>query len=92
MDESGGRTGGLGRHRKEVYEVNIYLEKHMRQVEQWTYTYNYIRRNQALGFLTPLDEHISEGKEIRKPNCHQFPHSIKNLDTFNRESYSYEKC
>lgn len=37
----------------EVYEVDLNLEEHNRQLEQWAYTYNYIRPHQALDYLTP---------------------------------------
>jgi putative transposase len=37
----------------EVYDVDLSLEEHNRQLEQWEYTYNYIRPHQALDYLTP---------------------------------------
>lgn len=39
----------------EVYEVDLNFEEHNRQLEQWTYTYNYIRPHQALDYLTPYE-------------------------------------
>jgi len=49
-----------GMHREEfyeVYEVDLNLEEHNRQLEQWTYTYNYIRPHQALDYLTPYESY-----------------------------------
>lgn len=43
-------------HREEFYEVeeiSLSLEEHNRQLENWEYTYNYIRPHQALDYLTP---------------------------------------
>jgi len=57
-------------HREEFYEVEdieISLEGHNRQLEEWNRTYNYIRPHQSLGYLTPnefyqkwLKEHDSK--------------------------------
>jgi putative transposase len=43
-------------HREEFYEVEdieVELEGHNRQLEEWTKTYNFIRPHKALGYLTP---------------------------------------
>jgi len=43
-------------HREEFYEVEeveLSLEEHNRQLEQWEYVYNYIRPHQSLDYLTP---------------------------------------
>jgi len=49
----------------EVYDVDINLEDHNRQLEQWAYTYNYIRPHQALDYLTPY-EYYQQWKRNRK--------------------------
>jgi len=43
-------------HREEFYEVqdvDLDLEGHNKQLEQWEYEYNYVRPHQALDYLTP---------------------------------------
>jgi len=43
-------------HREEFYEVeevDLSLEEHNRQLDQWEYVYNFIRPHQALDYLTP---------------------------------------
>lgn len=37
----------------EVYDVDLDLEEHNRQLAQWEYTYNYIRPHESLDYLTP---------------------------------------
>jgi len=47
-------------HREEFYEVEdieLKLEDHNHQLEEWNHTYNYIRPHQALGYLTPNEFH-----------------------------------
>ena len=37
----------------EVYDVDLNLEEHNRQLAEWEHTYNYIRPHQSLDYLTP---------------------------------------
>jgi len=37
----------------EVYDVDLNLEEHNRQLTEWEYVYNYIRPHQSLDYLTP---------------------------------------
>jgi putative transposase len=37
----------------EVYDVDLDLEEHNKQLEKWEYEYNYVRPHQALDYLTP---------------------------------------
>lgn len=39
----------------EVYDVDLELEGHNKQLEKWEYEYNYIRPHQALAYLTPYE-------------------------------------
>jgi len=39
----------------EVYDIDLDLERHNNQLEQWAYTYNHIRPHQALDYLTPYE-------------------------------------
>lgn len=59
-------------HREEFYEVadvDLNLEGHNRQLEEWAYTYNYIRPHQALDYLTPY-EYYRQWKKNRSRKCH----------------------
>jgi len=57
--ELNGRVERANRtHREEfyeVYDVDLNLEEHNRQLAEWSYTYNYIRPHQALDYLTPFE-------------------------------------
>ena len=60
-------------HREEFYEVEdieLSLEGHNRQLEEWNKTYNYIRPHQALSYLTPNEFFQNWLKEHSKPMCH----------------------
>ena len=37
----------------EVYDVDLNLEEHNKQLAQWEHTYNYIRPHESLDYLTP---------------------------------------
>jgi len=37
----------------EVYDVDLELEEHNRQLAEWEYVYNYIRPHESLDYLTP---------------------------------------
>jgi transposase InsO family protein len=53
-------------HREEFYEVEeieVTLEGHNRQLEEWNRIYNYIRPHQSLGYLTPHEFHQKWLKE-----------------------------
>jgi transposase InsO family protein len=55
-------------HREEFYEVEdieIKLEGHNRQLEEWNKTYNYIRPHQSLDYLTPNEYYQRWLKEHR---------------------------
>jgi putative transposase len=39
----------------EVYDIDPDLGQHNQQLEQWSYTYTYIRPHQALDYLTPYE-------------------------------------
>lgn len=55
-------------HREEFYEVHdveLSLEDHNRQLEEWEYTYNYIRPHQHLDYLTP-NEYYRQWKRNQK--------------------------
>jgi putative transposase len=59
-------------HREEFYEVEeieLSLEGHNRQLEEWHKTYNYIRPHQSLGYLTP-NEFYQRWLKEHKPSCH----------------------
>jgi len=59
-------------HREEFYEVEdveILLEGHNRQLEEWNKTYNYIRPHQSLGYLTP-NEFYQNWLKNHKPRRH----------------------
>lgn len=48
-------------HREEFYEVvdvDLNVEGHNRQLEEWAYTFNHIRPHQALGYLTPHEAYL----------------------------------
>jgi putative transposase len=59
-------------HREEFYEVEeieLSLEGHNRQLEEWHKTYNYIRPHQSLGYLTP-NEFYQRWLKEHKPTRH----------------------
>lgn len=59
-------------HREEFYEVEeveLSLEEHNRQLEQWEYVYNYIRPHQSLDYLTP-NEYYKLWLKNKKGKCH----------------------
>jgi len=59
-------------HREEFYEVadvEISMEGHNRQLEEWDRTYNYIRPHQSLGYLTP-NEFYQRWLKEHKPKRH----------------------
>ena len=59
-------------HREEFYEVEeveLSLEEHNRQLEQWEYVYNYIRPHQSLDYLTP-NEYYKLWLKNQKGKCH----------------------
>lgn len=39
----------------EVYDVDLSLEEHNKQLEKWEYIYNYIRPHQSLDYFTPYE-------------------------------------
>jgi len=49
----------------EVYDVDLNLEEHNRQLEEWAYTCNYIRPHQPLDYLTP-NEYYRQWKQKQK--------------------------
>ena len=49
----------------EVYDVDLNLEEHNRQLEEWAYTCNYIRPHQNLDYLTP-NEYYRQWKRKQK--------------------------
>ncbi len=59
-------------HREEFYEVkeiDLSIEEHNRQLEQWQYVYNYIRPHQSLDYLTP-NEYYQLWLKNQKGECH----------------------
>ena len=59
-------------HREEFYEVeevDLSIEEHNRQLEQWQYVYNHIRPHQALDYLTP-NEYYQLWLKNQKGECH----------------------
>ena len=59
-------------HREEFYEVeevDLSIEEHNRQLEQWQYVYNHIRPHQALDYLTP-NEYYQLWLKDQKGECH----------------------
>ncbi len=59
-------------HREEFYEVEeieISLEGHNRQLEEWNRVYNYIRPHQSLKYLTP-NEFYQKWLKEHKPKHH----------------------
>lgn len=59
-------------HREEFYEVTeveLSLEAHNQQLEEWEHTYNYIRPHQALDYLTP-DEYYQNYLKTKEARCH----------------------
>ena len=60
-------------HREEFYEVEdieLSLEGHNRQLEEWNKTYNYIRPHQSLGYQTPHEFYQNWLKEHNQPKSH----------------------
>jgi len=49
----------------EVYDIDLNLDQHNRQLEQWAYTYNHIWPHQALDYLTPY-EYYRQWKQNQK--------------------------
>ena len=65
-------NGGLERSnrtsREEFYEVEdlaLVMEELNRHLEEWEYTYNYVRPHQTLDYLTP-NEYYHKRKKIQK--------------------------
>jgi len=59
-------------HREEFYEVeeiDLSIEEHNRQLEEWEYVYNHIRPHQALDYLTP-NEYYQLWLKNQKSECH----------------------
>jgi transposase InsO family protein len=59
-------------HREEFYEVeeiDLSIEEHNRQLEQWEYVYNHIRPHQAIDYLTP-NEYYQLWLKNQKGECH----------------------
>lgn len=50
----------------EVYDVDLSIEEHNRQLQEHEYTYNYIRPHQALDYLTPY-EYYCQWEKNQKP-------------------------
>jgi transposase InsO family protein len=60
-------------HREEFYEVEdieILLEGHNRQLEEWNKTYNHIRPHQSLRYKTPHEFYQNWLKEHKQPKYH----------------------
>ena len=49
----------------EVYDVDLSLEEHNKQLEEWEYVYNRIRPHQALDYLTPYEYYRQWKKNSR---------------------------
>ena len=59
-------------YREEFYELKTIghtMEEHNRQLERWGYTYNYVRPQQALDYLTPAEYH-EFWLEAKRPERH----------------------
>ena len=59
-------------HREKFYEVeeiDLSIEEHNRQLEEWEYVYNHIRPHQALDYLTP-NEYYQLWLKNQKSECH----------------------
>lgn len=59
-------------HREEFYEVeeiDLSIEEHNRQLEEWEYVYNHIRPHQAIDYLTP-NEYYQLWLKNQKGECH----------------------
>jgi transposase InsO family protein len=59
-------------HREEFYEVeeiDLSIEEHNRQLEEWEYVYNHIRPHQAIDYLTP-NEYYQLWLKNQKDECH----------------------
>jgi len=52
-----------------VEEIDLSIEKHNKQLEQWQYVYNYIRPHQSLDYLTP-NEYYQMWLKNQKEKCH----------------------
>jgi putative transposase len=50
----------------EVYDVDLDLEEHNRQLAQWEHTYNYIRPHQSLDYLTPYQYYRQWKRDSRQ--------------------------
>ncbi|HZX11538.1 MAG TPA: helix-turn-helix domain-containing protein [Acidobacteriota bacterium] len=53
----------------EVKEIELSIEKHNKQLEQWEYVYNYIRPHQSLDYLTP-NEYYQMWLNKQNDKCH----------------------
>jgi len=53
----------------EVEEIELSIEKHNKQLEQWEYVYNYIRPHQSLDYLTP-NEYYQMWLNKQNDKCH----------------------
>ena len=53
----------------EVEEIDLSIEEHNRQLEEWEYVYNHIRPHQALDYLTP-NEYYQLWLKNQKSECH----------------------
>jgi transposase InsO family protein len=53
----------------EVEEIDLSIEKHNQQLEQWEYVYNYIRPHQSLDYLTP-NEYYQMWLNKQNDKCH----------------------
>lgn len=53
----------------EVEEIDLSIEKHNKQLEQWEYVYNYIRPHQSLDYLTP-NEYYQMWLNKQNDKCH----------------------
>ena len=54
----------------EVQDVDLNLEGHNRQLEEWAYTYNYIRPHQSLDYLTPYEYYRQWKRNHNPQRCH----------------------
>jgi len=52
-----------------VEEIDLSIEEHNRQLEEWEYVYNHIRPHQSLDYLTPY-EYYQLWLKNQKDECH----------------------
>jgi len=50
----------------EVYDIDLNLEEHNRQLTQWEHTYNYIRPHASLDYLTPYEYYRRWKRSLRE--------------------------